>query len=264
MYQKVAPPPSLAKYIEHFWYSETDVSKDNPFIYLSTASSRAELLFHYEGTFNKLVSDGLEKNFTAGIYGQTGKFEKYYSGIGRIGMLGVTLYPQALPALFAIPANLITNGSADVISMLGNEGEELVKRVMDCENNNDRIKLLCHFFEGRLMKLKNKYLAIEWAIDKIHQGRGQVNLKELVEGSFLSERQFERNFKEIAGFSAKSYLKIVRFESVVNNFIQFKTPFTTLALDHGYFDQAHLNRDFREFTGMTPTGYFESISEFVL
>ena len=77
----------------------------------------------------------------------------------------------------------------------------------------------------------------------------------------LSQRQFERHFKYLTGFSAKTFFKISRFENLIEALgcASGNVPknLTDMALEYGYYDQSHLNRHFKEFTGMSPSGYLK-------
>lgn len=75
----------------------------------------------------------------------------------------------------------------------------------------------------------------------------------------LSERQFERNFKDYTGFSLRKYTKIKRFEQVYNELrsAQNIDNLTQFALQYDYYDQAHFNRDFKEFTNLSPLQLFQ-------
>ena len=50
----------------------------------------------------------------------------------------------------------------------------------------------------------------------------------------------------------KAVGRILRFERAVAR-LRAGDDLGALALDCGYYDQAHFNRDFREFAGVTPT-----------
>src|SRR5262249_45351761 len=69
----------------------------------------------------------------------------------------------------------------------------------------------------------------------------------------LSMRQFERRFREAVGISPKLFSRMQRFQHVFHALEGPHTDWVTEAIRCGYFDQAHLIRDFREFTGATPT-----------
>ncbi|MBN1648339.1 MAG: AraC family transcriptional regulator [Spirochaetales bacterium] len=81
---------------------------------------------------------------------------------------------------------------------------------------------------------------------------------DLICGSLsLSARQTERLFNKLFGLTPKSFLRISRFQAALaGKNTNEGIPWSEISQDYGYFDQAHLCRDFREFTGMSPQEYF--------
>jgi AraC-like DNA-binding protein len=72
----------------------------------------------------------------------------------------------------------------------------------------------------------------------------------------LSPKRFIERFKIEVGMTPKRYCRIRRFQralALANG--SRDVDWTRVALDCGYFDQAHFNHDFRSFAGLTPTGY---------
>ena len=63
-------------------------------------------------------------------------------------------------------------------------------------------------------------------------------------------------FGEQLGLSPKTYARVLRFEHAVERLGRDDgARFAEIAQDCGYYDQAHLNRDFREFAGTSPGDY---------
>jgi AraC-like DNA-binding protein len=62
----------------------------------------------------------------------------------------------------------------------------------------------------------------------------------------------ERRFREAVGVSPKTLARIVRFQEVLRR-SPAESASADVALDCGYYDQAHLLRDFRDFAGVVPT-----------
>jgi AraC-like DNA-binding protein len=61
-------------------------------------------------------------------------------------------------------------------------------------------------------------------------------------------------FRDQVGIPPKLLARLVRFDNVMRRArASASTPWAELALEHGYYDQAHLVRDVRRFTGLTPT-----------
>ncbi|MDP1829790.1 MAG: helix-turn-helix domain-containing protein [Archangium sp.] len=68
----------------------------------------------------------------------------------------------------------------------------------------------------------------------------------------LSERQLERRFRARVGISPRAFASLRRFERAVA-LSKHTASLTELALEAGYYDQSHFNRDFRRFAGTSPT-----------
>jgi AraC-like DNA-binding protein len=200
------------------------------------------------------MEHGIESNLTSGIYGQTDTFSKV-SSESDFGVFGFYLYPHALPQLFGLPANELTNQSADIKAFCGKEGEILEEKIMLALNFEQRVKLICDFLIGRLKNVKKEYLQISSSIKSISAFGKVTRVKTLIDDSFLSERQFERKFKEFSGFGPKLFLRISRFNSLLNtNFAG--QPLAQIAYEYGYYDQSHFIHDFQKFSGSSPKEYF--------
>ena len=88
-----------------------------------------------------------------------------------------------------------------------------------------------------------------------------MRIETLVERSDYSHRAFNALFKEAVGLSPKRYARLLRFQAVLARLNaapgldRRPAALIDLALAAGYSDQAHMQREFREFAGVTPTQY---------
>jgi len=76
----------------------------------------------------------------------------------------------------------------------------------------------------------------------------------------ITPRYLQKLFYSHTGLSPKSYNKINRFQLSLQLIAKNNQPFTSIAYDCGYFDQSHFIRDFKSFTGVTPSYYL--VNEF--
>lgn len=261
MYKTVRPPEHLKKYIEYFWWGDDLDLPQKPNVYHSVASSKIELLFFDQGIYSHNRNGADEPVFKAGFYGQTTSFSHYYASTKRTTIFGITFSPLAALRFFRIPANELTHQRIDINSLLGSYASELSDKIYQASTFQQKVCIATDFFSARLKELHFRYVSVEKLILAMEE-TPLDSIPQLVARSFLSQRQFERNFKELTGFPAKTYLKVKRFEKFIEKASALShnsdIRLLNIALDLGYYDQAHLNRHFKEFTGINPKAYFQN------
>jgi transcriptional regulator GlxA family with amidase domain len=95
--------------------------------------------------------------------------------------------------------------------------------------------------------------ACQPAVDRILGARGQARIDALARSLGWSRRRMQRLFLDEIGVSPKLYSRIVRLNVVLATLDRAeRSSAVDFALAAGYFDQAHLLRDFRKLVGRTP------------
>jgi transcriptional regulator GlxA family with amidase domain len=104
------------------------------------------------------------------------------------------------------------------------------------------------------------------AIASILQNGGQISVDRVAHDLGMSGRQLERRFMSDVGLGPKLLCRILRFQQVFRAVERSDVNWAKIAVECGYFDQAHLIRDFRQFAGQSPgalfENYFTSFAEF--
>jgi AraC-like DNA-binding protein len=242
-----------------FWVYEGEASAESPYIYRGYADGCTEMVFHYRGVYDQLIDGERLGSFAAGIQAQTRKYSRFIVNKDW-GIFGCYLYPYALPKLFSLPASDFTDQFAEFNSVLGREGRELEERMLTALDNGQRVAILTDFLEKKLCDVRTDEPLVFASISHIIETRGLINVRDLAREYFLSDRQFERKFKEFSGFSPKTYSRIIRFQAALKEYGSNKS-LTDIAYDCGYYDQSHFINDFREFTGYNPKVYFSGQAE---
>ena len=94
------------------------------------------------------------------------------------------------------------------------------------------------------------------ALRRLRASHGGACLRTLERESGLSERQFRRAFKAEVGASPKLYARIVRLNAALDLKVSTPSaPWTEIAHQFGWFDQAHMDKDFTALAGASPTEY---------
>jgi AraC-like DNA-binding protein len=91
------------------------------------------------------------------------------------------------------------------------------------------------------------------AVAMLAAHRGALRVDALARANGVSERQLERSFAREVGCSPKQLARTMRFQSLVRHLDDGRTDWAGLAWECDFFDQAHLIREVRAFTGTTPT-----------
>lgn len=257
-YLNISPPATLKSYVRFFWVLE---SSKQSYMHQSIADVSPELIFHYRGKFNELMNSGAHQpSFLSGIHAQTSMVRRFYIE-ESFGIFGVYLFPYALPLLFGIPSCEITDQQADLNGLLGKEGSILEEKMMLAGSNDQRVHIMISYLENKLKKARPSTV-LSSAVDYILQTKGLVKVKEVAERFNLSERQFERKFKEVSGFAPKLFSRIVRFNSAFKEY-NTTSPKTLTEIAHecGYYNQSHFVHDFKRFSGMNPKVFFAGKAE---
>lgn len=249
-YQIIKPNGFLRKYIEHFWVAETD----EYFQYISPASTLTDLVFFCEGTMQN-IQNREELSESGMIFGQKTAFDNYEAIFPKAKLFGVRVHPSVFLLTHKIPATALGGQRISLQDLFGYEGEQLTEKILKSSTLFEFAHILSNFLMQKANDLSSKYQSVEkWLLqtDFLNPHISTMNI-------CLSQRQFERNFKEFTGFSLRKYTKVKRFEQVFR-YLQNpknKENLTEIAYRFGYYDQAHFNRDFKEFTGKSPKLYFK-------
>lgn len=263
-YIRSEPPQHLRPFVQYFWQGEIDLDNKKSFTHISTASSCSGLQFYFDGGFSTAQNSSFESfEKTAVFNGQTNDAQDFIT-IGSAGIFGVKFNPYAIPALFAIPANELTNQMLTLNLLLGHKATKLAESIFFANNFIERVDMMIRFLTNQIGSTKHIDEKMIHAIHLINLQNGNIYTEGLSKSVCLSERQFERKFKQMVGFSPKSYAKIVRFEYAKNCFETNLESLTDIAISCGYYDQAHFNHDFKTLSGYNPKEYYQNYSEIKL
>lgn len=244
-YQISKPNAFLSKYIDYFWAAETD----EYFRYISPASTLTDWVFFCEGTM-KNTQNREELSESGMIFGQKTIFNNYEAVFPKAKLFGVRVRPSVFLLTHKIPATALDGQCISLQDLFGYEGERLTEKILKSDTLPEFVYILSNFLMQKTNDLPLKYQSVEKWLSQTNFLSRDVSIKEIC----LSQRQFERNFKEFTGFSLRKYTKIKRFERVFQYLQNTKNKenLTEIAYRFGYYDQAHFNRDFKAFTGRSP------------
>lgn len=261
-YREIVPVPALQPYIKFVWLLDGLDANHNAVPERIFPDGCIELIFNLKKPLARIDGTTLIQQPTSFVFGQITK-AMHILATNTYSVIAVRFTSFGLSAFTQIPSHEFKGIEVGLENLWGAEGKELEDRVNTLATD-DAIDAIQHFFLARLKKQTHSLSSISSIVGLMEAQGGNQTVKHWADYANLSERQFNRIFNNVIGISPKEYLKITRFNKVLNLFNESNTEkLITIANQCGYYDQAHFIKDFKEYTGITPTGYVADSKTFL-
>lgn len=178
-------------------------------------------------------------------------------------MFIVNFYRGKAYPFIAMPMNELTDCVVDGDLVLTGEVLNLRHGLM-ASRSVDR---MFRFAERYLTRVFGRKLLlnpfVDYAVKQLCASPTGVTMEGLARKVGYSHKQLIKIFKEHVGVTPKSFLRIMRFQKAVQDLETRKlVNWASVAVDAGFYDQAHFINDFRDFAGFTPEQYLRTKGEF--
>jgi AraC-like DNA-binding protein len=193
------------------------------------------------------------------IYGViTGKFARRLEDIG--GVVGVKFRPGAFYPFLRSPVSRLTDKVIGLQDAFGVPGDSLEQAIFAQASQEQQIELVERFLCARLPEQDQAIEMINQIVDSIISDRAITKVDNLVRRFNLSKRTLQRLFSQYVGVSPKWVIKRYRLQEAADQLADgTAVDWPKMALDLGYFDQAHFIKDFKMLVGRTPGEYARSL-----
>ncbi|MGC1176149.1 helix-turn-helix domain-containing protein [Polaromonas sp.] len=174
--------------------------------------------------------------------------------------IGVQLLPGAAQALLGMPADELAGRHIRLEDLWGHSAAWMREQLLATASPAKRMCLIQTLLLARLRPASAPaHPAITRALVQLRAGAG---VREAVAQSGYSHRHFIRQFSQAVGLPPKLYGRVQRFQQALDLMQRSGTAqvprLPDVALDAGYSDQPHFNREFRQFSGLTPEQYLRA------
>lgn len=252
-YRQTPPSLRLSTHIKLFWSLEYISDVENPSTETVLPDGCPEIVFNLSDRFKRLHS-GFDETQPATLF--AGQMSRSISirPTGHVSLFGVRFHPAGAFSMSGLSMHELTDNIVEIGHVLGRCSRELEELVAEAKEFDERVRVFQNFFLRQLAVRSIDDKIAGFAAETIVESGGLLSISRLAEKIGISERRLERKFRKQVGISPKMLARTVRFQKVVNKIKDGDLLDT--ALSFGYFDQSHMIREFKEFSGETPLGYF--------
>ena len=258
LYREIQPAASLVRFVECFWTLEGGLDG-------FAAPERilpdgcVELILNFGARFCELRCDGRREpqplNFLVGQMTQP----TLIAPTGSAQLIGIRFHPGGTFPFFRIPMHETTNLVIELGAISRDLERDLLASAETAPSLAMKIRALEKVLTQRVCDCKQDSWLIELAANVVRAG-GKLSVDALANDAGISVRQLERRFLREVGVGPKLLSRILRFQQVFSAVDRRDPEWAMVALDCGYYDQAHLIRDFQQFSQQTPAVLFTNTS----
>jgi AraC-like DNA-binding protein len=199
-------------------------------------------------------SNRREQHIPVVLYGQFDEVTHRMIG-NHFLVFQIIFYPGALYRLTGMPANEMHNEYIDATIVFGNQLYEVNEQLALAKDYEAMIGVANKFIRQLINTCKKAKRPVDDACSLLLRS-DNYSVEQIARASFLSVRQLERQFKERTGVNPKLYERIIRFDRAFR--LKNSRPdfdWLRIAIETGYHDYQHLSKAYKDFTGLSPTGF---------
>ncbi len=240
-----SPHPALRPYLAHDYVGITEATDQERGLLLPATTSVLMIV--------KIQDSPLRPPaFVNGVHGSFSVID----GACSPSYLEVRLSPLGAFGLLGLPMDELNDKIVDLKDILGADGRLLGDTTRDAPTWARRFQVLDGFLLGRLAQARLPAPEVVTAWARLEASAGAVPIGRIAKDVGWSHKHLITRFRQQIGLSPKTAARLLRFERVSRQVTEDPgAPWAQVAADAGYTDQAHLVRDFRQFTGSAPTAY---------
>ncbi|GGO78740.1 helix-turn-helix domain-containing protein [Nonomuraea cavernae] len=163
----------------------------------------------------------------------------------------VFLTPFGARRLFGLPMRQLANVVVPAEDVLGRWARDAVARLAETPSWRDRLALADRLLTRRILAGPELGPEVPWAWARLVGSGGALRVSSLADSLGWSHRHLVARFHDQVGLTPKAAARVIRFDRAAR-LVRAGVPIAEVAASCGFYDQAHLNREFRTLGGLTP------------
>ena len=173
---------------------------------------------------------------------------------GNIDLIGIRFRHGGLSPFTPVPMNALMNEVVSQDQLFGNASDVLTHQLSETDDAWKQIILIEDFLKKQFQSEPGAQQTIR-LISEVKKCESLSSLKSLTEKTGVHYKKLERVFSKYTGYNPKNFSRVIRFYKALQQMQKPSPSLTGIGLDGGYYDQPHFIRDFKAFTGKSPTQF---------
>ncbi len=261
-YRTHVPGPPLSGLVDYFWSFEGAHTERKERILPSGTMELVVNLRENEVRVHDPAQPERCQRFSGAVV--SGAYSRLFvvDAMQHESILGVHFKPGGAFPFLGAPASELTDAHVNLACLWGDSALELRERLCAVETPRERFRIVESVLASRLPRGRKHHLAVPVALHLFAAAREGIPVREVAREVGLCQRRFIQVFRSQVGLAPKLFSRLLRFQRARK--LAKHAPrldWADLALTCGYFDQAHLIHEFREFAGVTPADCLRLDSE---
>lgn len=241
------PGPPLKPFVEHYWAIRYDLHAEPPYTQTVLSYPNVHLVFEHDDGGRRALLYGIPKR----------PFVRELSGAGRV--LGVKFHAGGFYPFWQQDVSLLTGATIAASEVFGTDVDGWTDAVLDAGDDAAMAKqaeiALSKLLPGRDAQAELAAHIVREAMND----RSIIKVEQMSERAGLSIRQLQRLFGKYIGVTPKWVIKRFRLQEAAERLERVESAqWAELAVQLGYFDQAHFIKDFKSVLGQSPVAYKKS------
>ena len=174
-----------------------------------------------------------------------------------VRLVGVHFKPWGISPFVDLPSTELRNRCVPVDAVWERSLDRIRDRIAGATSTSEILQILEDEMRSRLVPAPSRGLElVNHTARRLEAAWGAVSVGALTDGAGVSGNHLATQFKSHIGVTPKRVARIYRFARLILS-VDARHPvdWSELAQAAGYFDQAHFSKEFKDFTGHTPTAY---------
>jgi AraC-like DNA-binding protein len=203
-----------------------------------------------------LDADGSPREFATAVICGAHSRPFVLETAAQSSVVGVHFRPGGAAAFLGLPLGELTNQHVALEDIWGRGAVELRERLLESRTPSSMFAVLERALLRRLLDPRPRHAVVEAALRRFAAAPTVARVRDVGESTGYGAKRFIELFREDVGLTPKVFCRVLRFQAVLDRIVSGReVDWARVAVDCGYYDQSHLIRDFRAFSGMTPSEY---------